>query len=203
MERPGQELAGPRFFFSRIACYPDIICLQEVGGEAGQDHWTTKAFIAKGLAAFYRALVFTPSKGLRGVAIVLRNHLLDSLKDVCMLQAGMGLELQLHGMRAQVINVHFRHPKRVDASSSWNGQKIGEFSSKLRYFDKFIVLGDFKLDLQMPCEGEQLRSVAIRSLIGLHGMGLRCIDQDTWFARGLSSRIVFILDSFEDDTLWN
>ena len=110
----GKSLQDPEFF-SELPAYPDILCLKEVGGEAGQDHWTTKAFIAKGLAAFYSALVFTPSKGLRGVAIVLTNHLLDSLKDVCMLQAGMGLELQLHGMRVQVINVHFRRPKRVDA----------------------------------------------------------------------------------------
>ena len=52
----------------------------------------------------------------------------------------------------------------------------------------------------MPREGGQ-RSAAIRSLVGLHGIGLRCMDQDTWFARGLSSRIDFILDSFEDSVL--
>ena len=46
---------------------------------------------------------------------MLRNHLLDSLKDACVLQAGVGLELQLRGMRIQVIHVHFRHPQRVDA----------------------------------------------------------------------------------------
>ena len=79
-------------------------------------------------------------------------------------------------------------------------REISEFSSRLRYFDKLMVLGAFNLDLQVPCEGGQ-RSVAIRSLIGLHGIGLRCMDQDTWFARGLSCRIDFILDSFEDDSL--
>ena len=136
------------------------------------------------------------------MAIVLRNQLLDHLKDVCMLQAGICIELQLPGMRIQVVNVHIPHPKTADAGevALEMAREIGEFSSRLRYFDKLIVLEDFNLDLQMPCEGGQ-RPAAIRSLVGLHGTGLRCMDQDTWFARGPSSRIDFIPDSFEDGSV--
>ena len=93
--------------------------------------------------------------------------------------------------------MHFPHPKRADAGevALEMVREIGGFSSS-----KLIVLGYFSLDLQMPCEGGQ-RSAAIRSLVGLLGIGLRCMDHNTWFARGLSSRIDFILDSFEDDTV--
>ena len=67
-----------------------------------------------------------------------------------MLQAGIGLKPQLHGMRIQVTNVHLPHPKRVAAGdvALEMVREICEFSSKLRYFDKLVVLGE---DLWLDC----------------------------------------------------
>ena len=43
--------------------------------------------------------------------------------------------------------------------------------------------------------------MAIHFLIGLHGDILRCMELDTWFARGFSSRIDFVMDWVPADPL--
>ena len=192
----GKGLADLGAVLSEMPVTPDILLPQEVGGEPSHAHWAPKVFVPDGLAAFYTALLYTPPQGCRGVAIVGRTYMMDLLKHVFTLSAGLGCEFAMQGMKIQVLNVHLPHPKRADADevAEEMASQIAAEASKPRYFDHVIIGGDMNLDLQQPCNGS-LRSACIRALLQVHGSSLRNSDSHTWFSKTGSSRRDFFIDS--------
>ena len=167
------------------AVTPDILLLQEVGGEPSHEHWATKVFVPEGLAAFYTALLYTPPSRVQGCSHRRKDvHDGPILKHVFTLSAGLGCEFAMQGMKIQVFNVHFPHPRRADADEVADEMtsQIAAEASKLRYFDHVIIGGDMNLDLQQPCNGS-LRSACIRALLQVHGSSLRNSDSHTWFSK--------------------
>ena len=171
---------------------PDVLCLQEVGGLNGIREVQALPF-AIGKQSYTAYCLDTP-ESWRGVCVAVRKELIAAVTQTLPHPFGVMARLRLQGTDWYFGSLHFPHDNRQASLETWASgiQILEEFILSARIQDRIVIAADVNQDLSKELD-TFAQVPRLRACIRLTGLDVLVPDRDTWHARGISTKIDFLL----------
>ena len=172
--------------------HPDLLCLQEVGGLKGIEHVQGIPF-SLGKQS-YIAYALDTKESWRGVCLAARHELTTAVEYTQAHPFGVLAKLAMHGVHWYFASLHFPHDNREAAEDPWNSgiQLVEEFVMSARMHDRIVLACDINQDFTQELDSF-VPLARLRACLNLTGLDVVDPGCNTWFGRGLSTKIDFFL----------
>ena len=190
-DKPLQALTP---LFAGLLDAPEILCLQEVGGEArlkvGQTS-TRDLFIGD---VEYVVYVHNTAKAHHAVAVAIQTRLAPAKPCFTAFAVGLGVELFLGPARFFLASLHFPYEQRSDATDVWMDAIEGLTLSLSSFPSQHSVFLGCDLNQTLHAEVDHFAPVVqLRLLLARFLLQTSDYAGDTWHARGLGAAIDYVL----------
>ena len=173
---------------------PDVLFLQELGGQSGlaTGHTVTKDLTLNGVE--YVVYVHNSPKAHLNTAILVNSELNPSTPQFTPLPAGLFLQLRLGTAPFALASLHLPHDQREDAFDVWTTtmEQITQALALVPVSHSVLVGGDFNQPLHTS-QDTFSPMAQLRMLLARFRLRISEDIGPTWHARGLETLLDFLL----------